>query len=147
MLQKIKMYLLSFSALILFIAPLALAIGMAHAQSPGASGNLNPGGFAGCGSSLTFDNKSGNCIKDNSGSISNVIKAGINLFSIVVGAIAVIMVIYGGFRYVTSSGKDDNVKGAKSTIMYALIGLVIIALAQILVRFVLTKSTSAASGS
>lgn len=69
----------------------------------------------------------------------------INLFSIIVGVVAVIMIIAGGFRYVTSGGKEEGVKGAKNTILYALIGLVIVALAQLIVKFVLNKAISPGS--
>jgi len=70
----------------------------------------------------------------------------INIFSWVVGVICVIMIIFGGFRYVTSGGASDKVTSAKNTIMYALIGLVIVALSQIIVKFVLSKVTTSVSG-
>ncbi len=63
----------------------------------------------------------------------------INIFSIIVGVAAVIMIIIGGMRYVISGGDSGNVSSAKSTILYAVIGLVIVALAQFVVKFVLTK--------
>ncbi len=75
--------------------------------------------------------------------ISNLI----NTLSVVVGIVAVIMIIVGGFRYVTSGGKEESIKSAKNTIMYALIGLVIVALAQIIVQFVLNKATDTTSPS
>jgi hypothetical protein len=53
------------------------------------------------------------------------------------------MIIIGGLRYVTSGGKQESVTSAKNTILYAVIGLVIIALAQIIARFVLQKATNA----
>lgn len=65
----------------------------------------------------------------------------VNLLSVAVGIAAVIMLIIGGFRYVTSSGNQETVKAAKNTITYALIGLVIVALAQLIVNFVLNKTT------
>jgi hypothetical protein len=74
---------------------------------------------------------------------NRLIKNVINVFSLVVGVVAVIMIIVGGFRYITSGGSDSSVSGAKNTILYAIIGLVIVALAQIIVRFVLTKATTA----
>jgi hypothetical protein len=77
-------------------------------------------------------------------SINKIIKAIINIFSLVVGFVSVIMIIVGGFKYITSGGDSGNVTGAKNTIMYAIIGLVIVALAQVIVRFVLTKSIGAA---
>ena len=70
--------------------------------------------------------------------IANVI----NIISLVVGVVAVIMIIVGGFRYITSGGNQERVKSAKNTIIYALIGLVIVALAQIIVKFVLTQATT-----
>ena len=63
----------------------------------------------------------------------------INIFSMVVGVIAVIMIIIGGLRYITSTGDSGNINSAKNTILYAIIGLVVVALAQIIVNFVLAK--------
>lgn len=68
----------------------------------------------------------------------------INIFSVVVGIVAVIMIIIGGFRYITSGGDSGNVTGAKNTILYAIIGLVIVALSQFIVKFVLAKATQQA---
>jgi energy-converting hydrogenase Eha subunit B len=65
----------------------------------------------------------------------------INLFSVVVGVVAVLMIIVGGFRYITSGGDSGNVSSAKNTILYAIVGLVIVALAQFIVKFVLAKAT------
>ncbi len=56
-----------------------------------------------------------------------------------VGILSVIMVIIGGFRYVISAGDSNAVQGAKNTIMYALIGVVVAAFSQIIVTFVLSK--------
>lgn len=65
--------------------------------------------------------------------ITNVI----NIFSVIVGIVAVIMLIFGGFRYVTSGGDSGNIGNAKNTILYAIVGLVIVAIAQAVVQFVL----------
>lgn len=72
-------------------------------------------------------------------SIDSTIATVVNILSLVVGVIAVIMVIIGGLKYITSSGDSNNISSAKNTILYAIIGLVIVALAQVLVRFVLNK--------
>jgi len=66
----------------------------------------------------------------------------VNIFSIVVGFVAVIMIIYGGVKYITSGGDSNNISGAKNTIVYAIIGLVIVALAQVIVHFVLAKAAT-----
>ncbi len=72
---------------------------------------------------------------------NDALHTGLNVFSIIVGIVAVIMIIIGGFRYITSSGNPDKVSGAKNTLIYAIVGLIIVALAQFIVRFVLSKST------
>ena len=57
----------------------------------------------------------------------------------ITGAVSVIMIIIGGLRYVASAGDSNGIQGAKNTILYALIGLAVAALAQILVSFVLGR--------
>lgn len=71
--------------------------------------------------------------------VNEAIEAAINILSVVVGVIAVIMVIIGGLKYVTSNGDSSSISSAKNTIIYALIGIVIVAIAQAIVRFVLNK--------
>lgn len=71
--------------------------------------------------------------------IPGFITSVVNLLSFVVGALAVIMIMVGGFKYVTSGGDSGKVTSAKNTIMYAIIGIVIVVLAQTIVQFVLDK--------
>lgn len=70
------------------------------------------------------------------GTVENVV----NILSLVVAAISVIMVVIGGMKYVTSQGESGAISGAKNTIIYALVGLIIVALSQILVQFVLART-------
>jgi hypothetical protein len=74
-------------------------------------------------------------------SINSVIAAVVNVLSIVIGVVSVIMIMVGGFKYVTSNGDSNSVSSAKNTILYAIIGIVVAALAQVLVNFVLKKIT------
>jgi hypothetical protein len=69
--------------------------------------------------------------------IDSAVKAVVNILSIIVGIAAVLMIIIGGFRYITSAGDANNIASAKNTVLYAIIGLVIVALAQAIVWFVL----------
>ena len=55
----------------------------------------------------------------------------------IIGALSVIMLIYGGIRYTISMGDAKNVEAAKNTIMYAIIGIVVALLAAAIVNFVL----------
>ncbi len=54
-----------------------------------------------------------------------------------IGVISVIMIVIGGIRYATSGGDEKGTKGAKDTILYAVIGLVVALLAFAIVNFVL----------
>ncbi|HET9850407.1 MAG TPA: pilin [Candidatus Saccharimonadales bacterium] len=65
----------------------------------------------------------------------------VNILSVLAGAIAVIMIIVAGLRFVTSAGSENAVAGAKKTITFAVIGLIVVALAQIIVHFVLNNIT------
>lgn len=60
----------------------------------------------------------------------------------IVGAVAVIMLIFGGIRYIVSGGDQANVTAAKNTILYAIIGIIIALLAYAAVRFVTTSLLS-----
>ena len=80
-------------------------------------------------------------------SLSAIIGDVLNILSVIVGIIAVIMIIVGGFRYITSGGASDKVTSAKNTLLYAIVGLIVVALAQIIVQFVLNKATNGPSTS
>lgn len=60
-----------------------------------------------------------------------------NLALYIVGAIAVIMLIWGGLRYITSGGDSKKITDAKNTILYAIIGLIIAFLSFAIINFVL----------
>lgn len=82
----------------------------------------------------------GNC-SDDSSQFEKVIKLVINIISWIAGVAAVIMIVVGGFKYITSGGDSSSVSSAKNTIIYALVGLVVVALAQVIVRFVISNAT------
>lgn len=92
----------------------------------------------------------GSCTGDAAGggggttNLSDVLRLIINIFSIIVGFLAVIMIIWGGLRYITSGGDSGKITSAKNTIIYAILGLIIVALAQFIVRFVLAKASEVA---
>lgn len=65
-----------------------------------------------------------------------VFRTVVNVLLFIIGAIAVIMLIIGGIRYVVSGGDQSAVTGAKNTILYAIVGIVIALLAYAAVNFV-----------
>ena len=71
--------------------------------------------------------------------VSNTLASVINILSLVVGIVAVIMLIIGGIRFTTSGGDGSSTSAARNTIIYALVGLTVAALAQFIVKFVLGR--------
>ena len=76
------------------------------------------------------------------GDITKVVRQVVDLLSIVVGMVAVIMIIVAGFRFVSSGGDSNKVSGARNTILYAIVGLIVVALAQFIVHFVMASVTA-----
>lgn len=73
------------------------------------------------------------------GGLDSTIATVIDLLSVVIGVIAVVMIIIGGLKYIMSGGDSNSTSSAKNTILFALVGLVIVALAQVIAEFVLFK--------
>ena len=69
---------------------------------------------------------------------TGLFKVIVNILLFLVGAVAVIMLILGGIRYVISGGDQNQVTSAKNTILYAVIGIVVALLAYAIVNFVIT---------
>ncbi len=63
----------------------------------------------------------------------------INMLLFIVGVGAVVMLIIGGFRYITSNGDAQVAATAKNTIVYAIIGLIVAMLAYAIVNYVFGK--------
>lgn len=147
MIKKIKSYLMIAVMSLSLGAPVTVPAfaGVASAAcTNGIQKDLGAGADAATGdrSSNTCDSTTGNGTEG----LGKIARQVTNLFSIIVGAIAIIMIIYGGFRYITSGGDSGKVGNAKNTLIYAIIGLIIVALAQLIVRFVLTQATTTTSG-
>lgn len=58
---------------------------------------------------------------------------------LIVGLISVIMLVYGGLRYILSGGDSKKVTDAKNTVLYAIIGLIISLLSYAIIKFVLNS--------
>lgn len=141
MINRIKSLIVGLS-----VAAFAVVPALALAAPVSAQSNINIGDALACGSQGDvggIDNP--NCNIDEgaqSEKLNDIISLVINIFSVVVGLAAVIMIIIGGLKYITSGGDSGNIQSAKNTILYAIIGLVVVALAQFIVRFVLSRVSS-----
>lgn len=71
--------------------------------------------------------------------IINIIKATINIISILAGIAAVIGIIVSGLRMILSGGDTEAAASARNGLLYSLIGIAVIALAQAIVVFVLNR--------
>lgn len=83
----------------------------------------------------------GGCAANSDNKINNTLKSVVGILSSIVGAVAVIMLIIAGFRYVTSGGDSSKIASAKNTLIYAIVGIIVAALAQFIVQFVLHRTT------
>ena len=137
MIQKIRNTLIVLATMLLtFGAPAVAFSGAASAACTDSQHNINAGTNAAFGTdSCDVTNSSNSNL-----SIATIAKNAVNILSLIVGIIAVIMIVYGGLRYITSGGDSGNVGNAKNTIIYAIVGLLIVALAQVIVHFVLTAA-------
>lgn len=118
MLEKIKILLVFVPVLLGFVAPLPVSAGTSN-----ASRDQVCMGLGGC--------------PDADAGVRGIIDDALNIISIITGVAGVVMVLLGGFRYITAGGDSGKISSAQNTIIWAVVGLVVAAMAQVLVRFVL----------
>ena len=129
--NRIKTLLIAAFTVVGMIAPMAVPVYVV-AQSDIQNNLCGGANLEAPGSS---DSNCNNINSEASEGVNDTVNLIITLFSWIVGVVSVIMIIYGGFRYITSGGESSNVTNAKNTILYAIVGLIIVALAQVIVRF------------
>lgn len=140
MIKKLKTLLISSAAIVALGIPL-LAPAAVHADDTVGT-QVQSGLCSGASLDASTVGQNDTCTIDPAQSttkVNNTVNFIINVFSFVVGFISVIMIIVGGLMYITSAGDSGKVTNAKNTIMYAIIGLVVVALSQFIVHFVLAK--------
>jgi hypothetical protein len=71
--------------------------------------------------------------------IGNIIKTALTFL----GVVALVIILIGGFKYMTAGGDTEKVKNAQNYIMYGIIGLVIILAGYAISSFVLTETQKA----
>ncbi|MBW3568752.1 pilin [Candidatus Parcubacteria bacterium] len=70
---------------------------------------------------------------------NSIVTKAVNILSMVVGVAAVIFIIVGGFRYIISGSNPEEVNKAREYIIYALVALILVAVAQLIIRYALTQ--------
>ena len=79
------------------------------------------------------------CKSQDNDSVNNLAKDVISTLLFVIGIVAVIMIIIGGIRYTLSNGDASQIKSAKDTVLYSVIGLIVSMLAYAIVNFVVGR--------
>jgi hypothetical protein len=77
--------------------------------------------------------------KNNNDPVIRTLNDAINIITAIAGLVAVIMIIVSGLQMISSSGNSEKISNARNTILYASIGLVVIAVARIIIGFIINK--------
>lgn len=125
---------------LLVVPVIALAIGLFTPASQSAfAQKIEPGSGAKTGAAGVKDeSQSTNLFGDD-----GIFKIIVNVALYIIGAVSVLMLIYGGIRYTMSGGESAAVTSAKNTILYAIIGIIVALLAFAIVNFVLENLIAA----
>lgn len=118
---------------LLIIASVGTLVGSAAVAVPVGAIDL----FKSCNGKKNIDGKV--CEASGNDSAISSAQSIINTLLLLIGIVATIMIVIGGFRYVTSYGDQNSITAAKNTILYAVIGLVVAILASLIVRFVVSQ--------
>ncbi len=70
---------------------------------------------------------------------NGVLTKALSIFALVVGVVAVFVIIIGGLKFITSRGDPGSVATARNTIIYATVGIMVAAISQSVVLFILKK--------
>lgn len=124
----IALALFSFAAGV-FATQLSQPVYAASAQNEVCNGVGAATGGSGCGSTGP--------------TVQGVLRMVAYTLSAIAGIVAVIMLIVAGLQYVTSNGDSGKIQSAKNALTYAIVGIVVVAASQAIVRFVIGKVNTA----
>lgn len=133
--MKLKRRLLNIFAVFAVILVPTVSISTAA-----AAGNPPPpcGQTAAAQQVLGGINKAGNNCGDTQ--VNSLFQDVVVILSIIVGLASVIVLLIGGFKYIASGGESNKVANAKNTVLYAVVGLAVASLTQLLIHFVLFQT-------
>lgn len=85
---------------------------------------------------------------DTAGSgVDSLVNTAVDILSWIVGVAAVIMIVFAGFKFITAAGDSSKIASARSTLIYAVIGIAVVVTAQVLVGFVVGEVNGTAGSS
>ena len=122
--NRLAKILLTGVTAVVLASSVALPVGAIDLFSDACKGSSDP---------TCVEAKSGDAQKNASSYINNIVDA----LLYIVGGLAVIMIVIGGIRYITSAGNAQSVQSAKNMIMYSVVGLIVALLAYAISNFVI----------
>ena len=111
------------------------------AQAPVLAANIFDGGLQ-SGLQQGKTSEMPTTIFGNTGIFTRIVS--VMLFT--VGILSIIMLIFGGLRYIISNGDSKKVEAAKNTILYAIVGLIVAIMSYAIVNFVVSSFTTSGGG-
>lgn len=72
-------------------------------------------------------------------SAEDVFEGGLTLVYYIAGIICIISIVAAGILYALSNGEAEKIKAAKNTILYAVIGLVVVMMAFVITGFIVGR--------
>jgi hypothetical protein len=133
--KKLKSIILSIVA----IAGISLAV-----CAPTVGAIAPPTGFDACSGTNESSTICTGSTKDTT--LKPFLQTGVNIMFFIVGALAIIMIIFSGIQYVISAGDSGKVAKAKNTLTYSIVGLVIAFLAYAIVNWVIAQIQNGGTG-
>lgn len=130
---KIKVIVLAIVLLLIIIIPSTPASALASQfQSAACQGVSQISSSQNCGSANA------------KGVVSNLFSTATTILSMIVGAVSVIMIMFAGFKYTTAAGDANKITSAKTTLIYAIVGLIIASIAYLIASVVLGSASQIA---
>lgn len=69
----------------------------------------------------------------------NIVSGVLNMAYFILGILAVAMIIFAGIQYQTANGEPDKAKKAMNTIIFSVVGLIVVIMAFAITNFVVTN--------
>lgn len=138
--KKYLGYALGAAAVLLIAAPMLFGATDVFAQGKALTGDELFGGNSATGKG--FAGEAGLGTADLIDTISSIIRIALGFL----GVIAVVIILLGGFKWMTSGGADTKVAEAKKLIFAGIIGLVIVLSAYAIATFVINSIVSNVQG-
>ena len=119
-------------------AALLVAVGLAFAPVAvvSAAGGVVFGENQVCGGS---GGGAAGCETSQGNPVNLVLNRAVDLGATIAGLICAIFIVVGGVQYITAAGDAEKAKSARNTIVYALVGLLVTAIAAAIVSFVISR--------